>query len=70
MDLRSSRNRRPTSGLTLKQNMQKEAKTMGDFVTPDRNAPLVNTSFRIAHMAALHRKPVAEVKMWLSQHCR
>jgi len=27
--------------------MQKEAKTMGDFVAPDRNAPLVRASLRI-----------------------
>jgi len=29
--------------------MQKETKTMGAFVAPSRNAPLVCASFRIAH---------------------
>jgi len=35
---------------------------MGDFVAPSRNAPLVRVSFPIAHMAACHRKPVAEAE--------
>jgi len=35
--------------MTLKQNMQTEAKTMNDFVALGRNAPLVRASLRIAH---------------------
>ena len=40
----------------------KEAETMGDFVAPGRNAPLVRASFRIAHMTALYRKPVEKAE--------
>lgn len=48
--------------MTLKQNMQKSAKTMGDLVAPSRNAPLVRASFRIAHLLALHKKPFTEAE--------
>jgi len=42
--------------------MQKEVKTMVDFVAPSRNAPLVHASFRIARMVALHKKPFTEAE--------
>src|SRR6218665_1063660 len=48
--------------LTLKQNMQKEAKTMGDLVAPGRNVPLARASFRIAHLLALHKKPFTDAE--------
>ena len=48
--------------MTMKQNIQKEAKTMADMVGPDRNAPLVRASFRIAHLLALNKKPFTEAE--------
>jgi len=41
---------------------QKEAKTMGDFVAPDRNASFVHATFRITLTVAPHKKPVAEAE--------
>jgi len=53
--------------VTLKQNMQAEAKTMGDFVAPGRNAPLVRTSFRIAHnYGSTPQKHLQKPRMWLA----
>jgi len=42
--------------------MPKEAKTIGDFVAPERNAPLGHASCQIAHMVTLHKKPLAEAE--------
>jgi len=41
---------------TLKQNMQNESKTMGDFVAPGKNAPLVRASFELHNGGTPHKK--------------
>jgi len=53
--------------MTLKQNMQTEAKTIGDFEVPSRNASLVRASFRIAHNYGIApQKHLQKPRMWLA----
>jgi zinc finger BED domain-containing protein 5/7/8/9 len=47
---------------TLKQNKQKQCKMLGDLVSPNRNAPLVRASLRIAHLIAVQKKPFTEAQ--------
>lgn len=46
----------------LKQNKCKQAATMFNMTAPDRNAPLVRASLRIAYLMAKNKKPFTDAE--------